>query len=106
MNLFERVRRLRILRDKASKYSLLEENEQFTQWREEVVEKRLIAYLQRAIRADLESEAGCNDALAALRNYQQLKYVTKEVFDVWRFAEVEAAKKLNKLEKKEDESLD
>lgn len=104
MNLFERVSKLKLLRDKASKYLVLESNLDFNEWRENVVEARLISYVKKALNCNLDSESGRAEALDSIRQYQQLKYVTKDVFSVWKFAEGEAIKKIQKLEDNDSSS--
>lgn len=102
MSLRDRISKLKLLRDKAGKYSSLDANLDFNDWRQDVVEKRLLAYAQNALNANLETPEGQSQALNQLRSYQQLKYVTQDVFTVWRFAEAEAIKKIQKLEKNEN----
>lgn len=104
MNIFERIGKLKLLRDKASKYQNLNSNLDFNDWRENVVESRLIGYATKALISNMDSEQGRNEAIESIRNYQQLKFVTKDVFSIWKFAEGEAIKKIQKLEKNEDSS--
>lgn len=96
------IDKLKLIRDKASVYSNLKSNLDFGQWQEEIVEKRLMAYLKKVVTADLDDAVGREEALNNLRNYQQLSFVCKDIFDVWEFTETEAIKKINKLKENED----
>lgn len=92
--------KLKLVRDKASIYSNLNQNLDFNEWRQEVVEKRLAAYLKKVIEADTDTEIGRAEALNNLKNYQQLSFICKDVFKVWQFTETEAIRKIQEIDNK------
>jgi hypothetical protein len=94
------IDKLKLLRDKASIYSNLNNNTDFNEWRQEIVEKRLSAYLKKVIESDIDTNEGKLEALNNLKNYQQLSFICKDIFKVWQFTENEAIRKIQENDTK------
>lgn len=94
MNLVEK---LKLLRTKAEVYANLNNSPEFIKWQEEVVKKRLESYLKKVVSADLDTEAGRQDAINNLKNYQQLQFVCRDIFRVWEYTEKDITKRLNDI---------
>lgn len=90
--------RLKELSRKADNFLSLENNEDFINWKAEVVEKRLASYLSNVVNSKLDTQEGRDAAIENLRNYQQLQFICKDIFKIWDFTQKEAIRRINETE--------
>lgn len=97
-----KLNRLNQIFKRSSRIADLEDNPDFLNWREEVVESRLLAYLDDVLGSNLDTQDGRDRALNNLRNFQQLKFVAEDVFKLYKFSRDSALKEIrNRKEQNE-----
>ena len=75
--------KMRVLLSKASKYSGLYSNPDFQDWKREVVDKRL----ESLAKSSLSAEAGTPEQIRIQLRYQELKYITEDIFRIMKQTE-------------------
>ena len=79
---------------KAQKFTNLWNDENFQNWRIEVIEKRLETLKNIACSQDVSTTEGIDKAVKAIMRYQELKSETEDIFKLWEQAEEELRKQL------------
>lgn len=83
---------------KSQDYSNLALDENFLRWKKDVVKKRMDSMKETILTTDPDTDA---HKKAAIR-YQELKFITDDIFRVFSMTEERARKELKKVEKKVD----
>jgi len=80
---------------KAQKFTNLWNDENFQNWRNEVIKKRLEVLKNIACNQDVSTKEGVDKAIKAIMRYQELKSETEDIFKLWEQAEEELRKQLD-----------
>ena len=85
--------KLKTILARAQKYSNLWNNNDFIEWKTEIVDKRLENYRNAVLEGDPDSE----DTKKAHIRYQELKFICEDIFKWQKAAEDKANKEINNL---------
>lgn len=77
---------IRDIISRADEYLAIADSPDFIEFREKVILPRLEAYILSALSESLADDESKNRALSCLARYQELAYVSRDVFAAWEQA--------------------
>lgn len=98
-NTEENKSRLSRIIKKTQTYSDLFLYPPFQTWKKDILDKRVSIYLKNASQANLDTTEGRDYAIRELFKYQDLKYISDDLFKTFEATEERARKELKKLDK-------
>lgn len=98
MNIEDKKAHLERIIKKVQGYSGLYSSEDFKSWKKDIVDNRLKGYQKTVLAQNVDTEEGRKAAISNIIRYQELKFVTEDIFNIMQSTENQARKKLKELE--------